>query len=48
MLKKLFAGENVKEEDIKASFRNGTLEITFPKEDIKKLDEGKKYIEIGE
>ena len=43
-----YAGENVKEEDIKASFRNGTLEITFPKEDVKKLDEGKKYIEIEE
>ena len=43
-----YAGENVKEEDIKASFKNGTLEITFPKEDVKKLDEGKKYIEIGE
>ena len=41
-----YAGENVKEEDIKASFRNGTLEITFPIEDVKKLDEGKKYIEI--
>ena len=43
-----YAGENVKEEDIKASFKNGTLEITFPKEDAKKIDEGKKYIEIGE
>ena len=43
-----YAGENVKEEDIKASFKNGTLEITFPKEDVKKLDEGKKYIEIEE
>lgn len=43
-----YAGENVKEEDIKANFKNGTLEITFPKEDAKKIDEGKKYIEIGE
>ena len=43
-----YAGENVKEEDIKAIFKNGTLEITFPKEDVKKLDEGKKYIEIEE
>ena len=38
----------VKEEDIKASFKNGTLKITFPKEDVKKLDEDKKYIEIEE
>ena len=43
-----YAGENVKEEDIKASFKNGTLKITFPKEDVKKLDEDKKYIEIEE
>ena len=43
-----YAGENIKEEDIKANFKNGTLEITFPKEDVRKLDEGKKYIEIEE
>lgn len=41
-----YAGENVREEDIKAKFKNGTLEITFPKEEPKKLDEGKKYIQI--
>ena len=41
-----YAGENIREEDIKANFKNGTLEITFPKEDTKKLDEGKKYIQI--
>ena len=40
-----YAGENVKEEDIKANFKNGTLEITFPKEEIKKLED-KKYIQI--
>ena len=41
-----YAGENVKEEDIKANFKNGTLEITFPKEENKKLKENKKYIQI--
>ena len=41
-----YAGENVKEEDIKANFKNGTLEITFPKEENKKLEENKKYIQI--
>lgn len=40
-----YAGENVKEEDIKANFKNGTLEITFPKEESKKLED-KKYIQI--
>lgn len=43
-----YAGENIKEEDIKATFKNGTLEITFPKEEARKLDQTKKYIEIGE
>lgn len=43
-----YAGENIKEEDVKASFKNGTLEITFPKENVNKLNEEKKYIEIGE
>lgn len=42
-----YAGENVKEEDIKASFKNGILKITFPKESTEKL-ENKKYIEIGD
>lgn len=41
-----YAGENVKEEDVKASFHNGILTIEFPKEPEKKLPE-KKYIPIG-
>lgn len=40
-----YAGENIKEEDIKASFKNGTLELTFPKEETKQI-ENKKIIEI--
>lgn len=40
-----YAGENVKEEDIKASFKNGTLVLTFPKEETKQL-ESKKLIQI--
>ena len=40
-----YAGENVKEEDIKASFKNGTLVLTFPKEQTKQL-ESKKLIQI--
>ena len=42
-----YAGDNVKEEDIKANFKNGILTIEFPKEAEKKLEE-KKYIPIGE
>ncbi len=40
-----YAGENIKEEDIKASFKNGTLTLVFPKEVTKQI-ESKKYIEI--
>lgn len=40
-----YVGENVKEEDIKASFKNGMLELTFPKE-IEKKQEDIKYITI--
>ena len=42
-----YVGENLKEEDIKASFKNGILTIEFPKEVEKKVEE-KKYIPIGE
>lgn len=40
-----YVGENLKEEDIKAAFKNGILTLTFPKEQPKKLEE-KKYIQI--
>ncbi len=40
-----YVGENLKEEDIKATFKNGILTLTFPKEQPKKLEE-KKYIQI--
>ncbi len=43
-----YIGDQINEEDIKANFRNGTLNIEIPKkEEISKLNE-KKYIEIGE
>lgn len=40
-----YVGENLKEEDIKASFNNGILKLTFPKEVVKKEEEIK-YITI--
>ena len=39
-----YVGENVSEEDIKASYENGELKISFPKE-VEKLPE-KKTISI--
>ena len=42
-----YVGDNLKEEDIKASFKNGILSIEVPKEVEKKVEE-KKYIPIGE
>ncbi|NLO09443.1 MAG: Hsp20/alpha crystallin family protein [Clostridiales bacterium] len=42
-----YVGDNLKEKDFKASFENGILNITFPKDDnqVAKQDE-KKYITI--
>ncbi len=40
-----FVGEELKEEDIKAKFENGTLIINLPKKDQKKIEE-KKTINI--
>ena len=40
-----YVGDNVKEEDIKAGFKNGILSLTFPKNEQKKVEE-KKYIQI--
>ena len=42
-----YVGDNLKEEDKKANFKNGILTIGFPKEVEKKVEE-KKYIPIGE
>lgn len=42
-----YVGDAVKEEDIKANFKNGILSIVFPKEPEQKI-ENKKYIPIGE
>lgn len=40
-----YVGEGIKEEDIKASFKNGTLTLTLPKGKEEKEEE-KKYIDI--
>lgn len=41
-----YIGDDVKEEDIKASFKNGTLTIEVPKKDKQIEKQEKKYIEI--
>ena len=41
-----YVGDNVKEEDIKAKFTNGTLTLEIPKKEDKKEIEQKKYIPI--
>ena len=40
-----YVGDSIKEEDIKASFNNGILELTFPKE-VPQKEEEIKYITI--
>ena len=40
-----YVGDSIKEEDIKANFNNGILELTFPKEAEQKAEE-MKYITI--
>ena len=43
-----YVGEDVKQEDIRASFRNGTLKIEIPKKDEPKELPEKKYIPIDD
>lgn len=41
-----YVGEHVTQEDIKASFENGTLKLTFPKMTPERIEAQKKYITI--
>ena len=43
-----YVGTDVKDEDIKASFKNGMLKIEIPKKDEKKELPEKKYIKIDD
>lgn len=43
-----YVGDSITESDIKATFKNGTLNIDIPKKNEKIKQEEKKYIEIGE
>lgn len=41
-----YVGEDIEDEDIKATFKNGTLKLTIPKKENKQEIPTKKYIEI--
>ncbi len=41
-----YVGEDVKQEEIKACFEDGTLKLTVPKKDVKQLPDNKNYIQI--
>lgn len=41
-----YVGEEIEAEDVKASFKNGTLKLIVPKKEPKKEIENKKYIQI--
>ncbi len=41
-----FVGKNITDDDIKASFKQGTLRLEFPKAEAKKIEEHKKLIAI--
>ena len=43
-----YVGDNIKEEDIKAKFKNGTLTLEIPKKEERKELPEKKYIPIDE
>ena len=41
-----YVGDDIKEDDVKATFENGTLTINIPKKDKLNQENKKKYIEI--
>lgn len=43
-----YVGEDIKEEEIKASFKNGILNLKVPKVNPDEKKSAKKYIEIGD
>lgn len=43
-----YVGDDITEEDVKATFKNGTLTLEIPKKEEKKAIPEKRYIEIGD
>ena len=46
MTRSFYVGEHITEEDIKAKFENGVLDLEIPKKDPKAIPEKNKYIAI--
>ena len=47
MQRSFYVGENITEEDVKASFKHGVLSLTLPKKDKEKLPEKKQILIEG-
>ena len=47
MQRSFYVGENITEEDIKASFKHGVLNLTLPKKEKEKLPEKKQILIEG-
>ena len=47
MQRSFYVGEDITEEDIKASFKHGVLNLTLPKKDKEKLPEKKQILIEG-
>jgi HSP20 family molecular chaperone IbpA len=47
MQRSFYVGENITEEDIKASFKHGVLSLTLPKKEKEKLPEKKQILIEG-
>ena len=43
-----YVGDDLKEADIKATFKNGTLQLTLPKPSTQKAEKERKYIPIDQ
>ena len=46
MTRSFYVGDSVKQEDIKAEFKNGVLNLTIPKEETKKIEQQTQYLTI--
>ena len=42
-----YEGDQLKQEDIQATFENGVLKLQFPKEAPKAIEEAPRYIQIN-
>lgn len=46
-MRSYYVGEGVKEEDVKASYKDGILNLSVPKKEAPKLEDNRKYIDIN-